>query len=105
MAEKIPLESFSFTTQQSEAAAIYFMLKSEGLEPNSQGIKTYLLTAAGVLSDIDEEDDASDEASKPEDLSETVKRILDAAERNPEVTEYALKKGAQLLGTFLKRLA
>lgn len=102
MPDKIALEGFSFTTTEGEAAAIYFMLKAEGLEPNSQGVKEFLLRTAGASpgGSAFEADDETDE----EDLSEKVRRIIEVAERNPEVTQYAIKKGAQLLGTLLKRL-
>ncbi len=103
MPDKIALEGFSFTTTEGEAAAIYFMLKAEGLEPNSQGLKEFLLRTAGVNpgGSAEEEDD---EDLDEEDLSDKVRRIIEVAERNPEVTQYAIKKGAQLLGTLLKRL-
>lgn len=103
MSDKVTLEGFSFTTSEGEAAAIYFMLKAEGLEPNSQGVKEFLLRTAGVTpggTDTGESEDEADEG----DLSDKVRRIIEVAERNPEVTQYAIKKGAQLLGTLLKRL-
>jgi hypothetical protein len=99
MPDKIALEGFSFTTTEGEAAAIYLMLKSEGLEPTSQGVKDFLLRTAGVTSGETVEEDADES-----DLSEKVRRIIEVAEHNPEVTQYAIKKGAQLLGTLLKRL-
>jgi hypothetical protein len=103
MPDKIALEGFSFTTTEGEAAAIYFMLKTEGLEPNSQGLKEFLLRTAGASPGGSAEEDG-DEDLNEEDLSEKVRRIIEVAERNPEVTQYAIKKGAQLLGTLLKRL-
>lgn len=103
MPDKIALEGFSFTTSEGEAAAIYFMLKAEGLEPNSQGVKDFLLRTAGVAPGGTAEEE-SEEGADDGDLSEKVRHIIEVAERNPEVTQYAIKKGAQLLGTLLKRL-
>jgi len=102
MPDKIALEGFSFTATEGEAAAIYLLLQEEGFEPNSKGLKAYLLHAAGAApGGMDEDEPAEDERAE---LSESVRRILEAAERNPEVTQYAIKKGAQFLGTLLKRL-
>lgn len=95
------LEGFSFTVTESEAAAIYFTLKSEGFEPTSQGAKAFLLSAAGIASGGAPNDSGAED--EPGDLSEKVRKIIEAVGRNPEVTDYAIKKGAQLLGTFFKR--
>lgn len=104
-ANRIALEGFSFTTTEGEAAAIYLMLKEEGLEPNAQGVKTFLLRAAGAIPvDNEEAGDSQSVEDDTEDLSDKVRRIIEAAQSNPEVTQYAIKKGAQFLGTLLKRL-
>lgn len=104
MPDKIALEGFSFTASEGEAAAIYLLLQEEGFEPNSKGLKAYLLRAAGAGPGGTDEDEVEDQDEDRAELSDSVRRILEAAERNPEVTQYALKKGAQFLGTLLKRL-
>lgn len=100
MPDKIALEGFSFTASEEEAAAIYLLLKEEGFEPTSKGLKAYLLRAACGEEHVEEEADQDNRA----ELSESLRKILDAAEQNPEVVQYAIKKGAQALGTLLKRL-
>lgn len=92
------LEAFSFTLPEDEAAAVYLLVTSAGFPATSQGVKDYLLHQAGVTAPPGEE-----EAPK-EDLSGKVGKILEALERNPEVTEYAIKKGAHVLGSLFKRL-
>lgn len=98
-----PLEGFSFTTSEGEAAAIYCLISAEGFPPTIQGVKAYLLKQAGAAPGPDASE-GSEPEENGEDLSIKVSKILDVLERNPEVTEYALKKGAQVLGSLLKRL-
>lgn len=103
MSDKIALEGFSFTTTEGEAAAIYLMLKEEGLEPNAQGVKTFLLRAAGAIPDDRGTADSEPEEDN-EDLAEKLRRIIELGERNPEVTQYAIKKATQMLGGLFRKL-
>ncbi len=97
------LEGFSFTLPASEAAAVYLLVTAAGFPATSQGLKEYLLLTAGVT-EANEEKVVQDESDLGrEDLSDKIRKIVDLAERNPQVTEYALKKGSQLLGTLFKR--
>lgn len=91
------LEAFSFTCTQAEAAAIYLKIRAAGFEANSQGVKAFLLAAPQYT-----EEEAAFEDS---DLSDKVGRILEFAERNPEVAQAVIKKGSDLLATLLKRKA
>ncbi len=103
MPEGVGLTGYSFTANPSEDAAICLLLKEAGHEPDSKGLKAFLLQAAGVAPGGVDEDDQADQEGQG-DLSDAVRRILEAAERNPEVTDYAIKKGAELFGSLLKRL-
>lgn len=98
----LQLEGFTFTTTEAEAAAIYCLVSAEGFTPDSKGVKAFLLHKAG-LGEAPEDAGAEAEDS-PDDLSGKVGKILEVLERNPEVTEYAIKKGAQVLGSLLKKL-
>ncbi len=102
MPDKIALEGFSFTATDGEASAIYSLLKEAGFEPNSKGLKAYLMRLARGEGEASGPDQEEPEDSQPE-LSESLRCILEAAERNPEVTDYAIKKGTQVLGTLFKR--
>ncbi len=102
MPEKIGLTGYSFTANPSEDAAICLLLKEAGFEPDSRGLKSFLLHAAGVSPGGDEDHD--DDQGEDGDLSDALGRIIDAAKRNPEVTDYAIKKGTELFGSLLKRL-
>ncbi len=101
MPEGLGLTGYSFTATAAEDAAICMFLKESGFEPDSKGLKAFLLRAAGVTpgGESEEEDDGEDA-----DLSTALGRIIDAAKRNPEVTDYAIKKGTELFGSLLKRL-
>jgi hypothetical protein len=99
MPEGLGLTGYSFTANPSEDAAICMVLKEAGFEPDSKGLKAFLLHAAGVAPGGDEEDQGEDA-----DLSSALGRIIEAAARNPEVTDYAIKKGAEFFGSLLKRL-
>lgn len=90
------LEAFSFTCSQAEAAAIYLKVRAAGFEANSQGVKAFLLANPN---------EAQEESFDDSDLSDKVGRILEFAERNPEVTQAVIKKGSDLLATLLKRKA
>ncbi len=101
MPEGLGLTGYSFTANPAEDAAICLLLKDAGFEPDSKGLKAFLLQAAGVApGGSDEEDDQPDDP----DLSDALGRIIEAAARNPEVTQYAIKKGTELFGSLLKRL-
>ena len=89
------LEAFSFTCTESEAAAIYLRVKAAGFEANSQGVKAYLLASENGAGEFVEEDSG--------DLSQKVGRILEFAERNPEVTQAVIKKGSDLLATLFRK--
>lgn len=101
MPEGLGLTGYSFTATPPEDAAICLLLKEAGFEPDSKGLKSFLLHSAGVAPGGDEGEDDQGEDS---DLSSALGRIIDAAKRNPEVTDYAIKKGAELFGSLLKRL-
>lgn len=100
MPEGVGLTGYSFTATPPEDAAICMLLKESGFEPDSKGLKAFLLHAAGMAPGGDSEEDEGEDA----DLSSALGRIIDAAKRNPEVTDYAIKKGAELFGSLLKRL-
>lgn len=99
MPEGLGLTGYSFTANPAEDAAICMLLKVSGFEPDSKGLKSFLLHAAGASPESEEECEGEDA-----DLSSALGRIIDAAKRNPEVTDYAIKKGAELFGSLLKRL-
>jgi hypothetical protein len=90
------LEGVTFTLLPLEAKAIFEMVASEGFLSNSQGIKAFLVSLA-----MEEE---AEEENEGGDLSEAVKRILEVAEKNPEVTKQAIKKGTQILSTLMDKL-
>lgn len=98
---ELALESFSFTLRAGEASLIYMMLKEEGFEASSQGLKEFLLKIAKGEEAESEEEEAAPEASV---LSSSLKKIIEVAEQNPEVTQMAIKKGGQLLGSLLKKI-
>jgi hypothetical protein len=100
MPEGVGLTGYSFTATPPEDAAICMLLKESGFEPDSKGLKAFLLHATGIAPGDDSEEDEVEDA----DLSSALGRIIDAAKRNPEVTDYAIKKGAELFGSLLKRL-
>lgn len=90
------LEAFSFTCTESEASAIYLRVKAAGFEANSQGVKAYLLADESAQGEAIEDEDGGD-------LSQKVGRILEFAERNPEVTQAVIKKGSEILTTLFKK--
>lgn len=101
MAEGVPLTGYSFTANAAEDAAICMLLKEAGFEADSKGLKAYLLSVAGVApgGDPDYEDDEGEEPP----LSRAIGAIIEMAERNPQVTQYAIKKGTEIFGSLLKR--
>lgn len=104
MPKGIALESFSFTTTEAEGAALYLLVTDAGFEANSAGVKAYLLWKAGVHAGPQGAEDEAETEAGDEPLAENVRRILDALERNPEVTNLAIKKGAEIFGSLVKRV-
>jgi len=102
MSKGIALEAFSFTTTEAEGAALYLLVTDAGFEANSAGVKAYLLWKAGVHAGPQGAGDEAEGGDEP--LTENVRRILDALERNPEVTNLAIKKGAEIFGSLVKRV-
>lgn len=102
MAEAVGLTGYSFTATPAEDAAICLLLKEAGFDADSKGLKAFLLSAAGVAPGGDyEEEEGEDDSSA--DLSKALKTILEAAARNPQVTQYAIKKGGDLFASLFKR--
>jgi hypothetical protein len=99
----LQLEGFTFTATEAEAAAIYCLVSAEGFTPDSKGVKAFLLHKAGV-GETPEPPEPDAQGSPEDDLSGKMGRILEVLERNPEVTDYAIKKGAQVIGSLLKKL-
>lgn len=97
------LESFSFTVTEGEGAGIYMLVSSHGFAPNSQGVKDYLLWQAG-LAEKGEEAEPMRTAEEEDEFTRNVATIFDALRRNPQITGPVIKKGAELVGTLLKKV-
>jgi hypothetical protein len=93
----LALECFTFTVTESEAAAISLFLTDNKCEPNSQGLKKFLLIHSGV--EKNEEEIAQDEG-----LSRGVARLTEALQRHPEVADALKKEGARIVGSLMRRI-
>lgn len=102
MSKPLNLESFSFTVSEAEGAAIYMLASSHGFAPDSKGVKAYLLWSAGLCEK--EASPAPETEEEKDEFSQHVGIIFDALARNPQVTGPVIKKGAELVGTLLKKL-
>jgi hypothetical protein len=94
-----PIEGVSFSLSSLEAKAIFAMISMEGFPGNGQGVKAFLISLA-----LEEDKDENEEDEKEGELSEVVRKILEVAERNPHVTEQAIKKGGQILSSLVDKL-
>ena len=96
-ARAVALECFTFTVSESEAASIHAFLGEHGFDPNSQGLKEFLLVNVG-----EKENENGD--APPGGLSEGVARLAEAMHRHPEVAATIKKEGARIAGSLLRRI-
>ena len=87
---------------EGEGAGIYMLVSSHGFTPDSKGVKAYLLWQAG-LSGKEEAPEPETREAKDE-FAEHVAVIFETLARNPQITGPAIKKGAELVGTLLKKI-
>jgi hypothetical protein len=95
--DALALECFSFTVSEREAAAIHLFLTDNDAEPNSQGLKKFLLVHSGL-----EKDDR--EREEDEGLSRGVARLTAALQKHPEVADALKKEGARIAGSLMRRI-
>lgn len=101
MPEGLGLTGYTFTATPAEDAAICLLLKEAGFAPDSKGLKAFLLSAAGVAPGGEPEEEEGEEVQET-NLSAALRVIIEAAERNPEVTQLAIKKGGDLITSLFK---
>ncbi len=95
--ESVALECFSFTVTEKEAVAIHLFLTDNKCEPNSQGLKDFLLIHSGVK-------EGGEESAEEEGLSGGVARLTAALDRHPEVRDAIKKEGARIVGSLVRKV-
>lgn len=95
------LEGFSFTCNQVDADKIYALLKTNGFEENSDGLKKFLIAFHdGLEPEMDDEDEIEEDR-----ISKVIRVTLETAAQNPELAEALKKKGGHALASLLKKMA
>jgi len=95
--DAVALECFSFTVTDAEAAAIAVFLADNDCEPNSQGLKKFLLIHSGL-------EKSEGEQADDEGLSRGVARLTEALKRNPEVADALKREGARIAGSLMRKI-
>lgn len=87
----IPCYVLSFT--EREAGTIKSFLSENGYEPDSSGLKAWLL----------DEIENSEEENRPDPVNTVISGIVHHIADNPEILRAASSAGKTILGNFLKR--
>jgi hypothetical protein len=104
-----PLEAFSFTLSAHHAESVYELISRHGFPKTCDGVKEFLLQTANrkaepyTAPEQKPETESYTVEDEPE-LGEGLRKILEAVRRNPEVMDFAKKKGAVITRSLFRHL-